>query len=58
VRGLAHAVKGTAATFGYTALSELSKTIQNQVDNAQMGEVPALTEKLINELSEVLSDSE
>ena len=54
LRSVAHTIKGSAASFGYPKLSQLSEAVQFAVDEERMSAVPALATELLFDMDKVL----
>lgn len=54
VREIAHAVKGSGASFGYPALSKMAEQLQHTIDQHQRGEAAAVAKELLVQLDKLL----
>ena len=54
VREVAHAIKGSAASFGYPQLSKIAESVQFSIDGGSADEAPQLTMDLLIELGKIL----
>jgi len=55
VREIAHATKGSAASFGYPELSSMAESVQLAIIEERLDEVPALAMDLVIEMGKALS---
>ncbi len=54
LRGVAHTVKGSAASFGFNAVSQQAFVLQQVLDEGELDSVVELTQELLDELDKVL----
>ena len=54
IREIAHAIKGSATSFGYPQLSKIAESIQLMIDDEKLDEVPALAEELLRAMEGAL----
>ena len=55
MREIAHATKGSAASFGYPELSSMAESVQLAIIEERLDEVPALAMDLVIEMGKALS---
>ena len=54
LRKVAHTVKGSAASFGFSAISQKAGAVQIAVDDSNLDSVPELADDLLSELHKIL----